>query len=182
MRRRDEPDRDGREREQRDRDPRDASRGATDEPPDGRGEPADDREDAIDERRHRSVERDPFVPVRDVGGETELADLGFERDLRLRVAMDEEHAARIASVARALAVGEGAEPVEQLALVGVSRETADRTGLAPDLADLTVELDRRGARLEVRAERAFALVSDEQDRRVRVVDEVAEVADDATAR
>ena len=74
-----------------------------------------------------------------------------------------------------------AEPVEQLALVGVRGEAADRADLAADRADLAVELDGLRTGLEVGSERAFALVADEQDRRGRVVDEVAQVADDAAA-
>ena len=45
-----------------------------------------------------------------------------------------------------------------------------------DLAELAVDLDPLGAGLEVGAERPLALVADEQDRRVRVADQVAEVA------
>ena len=80
-----------------------------------------------------------------------------------------------------LARREVAEPGEQLGLVGVGAEAADRADLAADLADLAVELDRRRAGLEVGAERADALVADEQDHRARVVDQVAQVADDPAA-
>ena len=72
---------------------------------------------------------------------------------------------------------EMAEPGEQLALVGVRAEAADRADLAPHLADLAVELHGRRPGLEVRPERADALVADEQERRGRVVDQVAEVAE-----
>ena len=63
----------------------------------------------------------------------------------------------------------------------MGREPADRADLAADRPDLAVELDRLGAGLEVGPEGPLALVADEQDRRVRVVDEVAQVADDAAA-
>ena len=75
-------------------------------------------------------------------------------------------------LARRLAVAEPAEPVEQLALVGVRREAGDRAHLAMDLPRLAVETDGLRTGLQVRPERPLALVADEQDRRVRVVDEV----------
>src|SRR5436190_13467777 len=124
-----------------------------------------------------SVETHPLVPMRNMGGEAELADLRLERELALRIAMDQEDATRVARIARPLAGGEVAEPIEQLALVGVRREPADRTDLAAHAPDLAVELDLGRPGLEVRPERPFALVADEQDRGGRVVDEVAQVAD-----
>src|SRR5687768_15149876 len=60
-------------------------------------------------------------------------------------------------------------------------EPADRADLAVDLALLPVDPDLLGARLKVRAQRALALVTDEQQDRVRVADEVAEMADDPPA-
>src|SRR6478672_7187716 len=95
--------------------------------------------------------------------------------------MDEEHRLRIASRALRLALGEVAEPVEQLGLVGVGGEPADRADLAADLARLTVELDRRRAGLEMGAERALALVADEQQGRGRVADQVPEMPQDPAA-
>src|SRR5690349_2333573 len=77
---------------------------------------------AAGERHSVSVEGDALVPVRDVGREPERAHLRLERDLRLRVAVDEEDAPRITGCARLLAVDEPPEPIEQLALVGMGRE------------------------------------------------------------
>src|SRR6185295_11641086 len=96
-----------------------------------------------------------------------------------RVAAYDEDASRIARCARLLALHEPPEPIEQLALVGMGGEAADRADLAADPPDLAVELDLLRARLEVCAKRALALVADEEDRRRRVVDEVAQVTHDA---
>ena len=104
------------------------------------------------------------MPVRDVRREPEGPDLGFQGDLRVGVAVDEEDAARIAGVAGPLAVDEATQPGEQLGLVGVGREAADGADLAADLARLAVDPDLGRAGLQVRAERALALVADEQDR------------------
>src|SRR6476659_243529 len=109
-----------------------------------------------------SVQRHPLMPLRHVCLEAERADLRLERDLRLRVAVDEEHLARETGIARPLAGREPPDPVEQLALIGVCGEAGDRADLAADLPDLTVELDRRCTRLEMCAERPFALVPHEQ--------------------
>ncbi len=60
-------------------------------------------------------------------------------------------------------------------------EAADRADLAANPANLAVELDRCRAGLEVGTEGAHALVADEQDHRARIVDQVAQVADDPAA-
>src|SRR5205823_1285241 len=86
------------------------------------------------------------------------------RDLGGRVAMDEEDGLREAGGSGCLARGEMAQPGEQLGLVGVGAEPADRADLAAHVARLAVELDGRRPGLEVGAERALALVADEQDR------------------
>ena len=59
------------------------------------------------------------MPVRDVGREAEVPHLGFEGDLALRIAVDEEHTARVAGITGVLSVREPGQPFEQLALVGV---------------------------------------------------------------
>jgi hypothetical protein len=51
-----------------------------------------------------SVQPDPLVPVRDVGGVAQIADLGLQGHLRLRIAMDQEDLARIARLARVPAI------------------------------------------------------------------------------
>jgi hypothetical protein len=58
------------------------------------------------------LELDPFVPVRDEGREAQGPDLRFEHDLRLGIAVDEEHPAREAGVTRTPAAREPLEPVE----------------------------------------------------------------------
>src|SRR6185436_18859264 len=118
----------------------------------------------------------------DVHLEPKRFDLWPDGELRLGVAVDEEDGARIAGGPGLLAGREVAQPVEQLRLVGVRREAADRADAALDLARLPVEADRSRAGLEVRAERALALVADEQDRRVRIADEVAQVVHNTAAR
>src|SRR5918995_2286565 len=60
------------------------------------------------------LECHPLVPAGDVGGEPELADLGFEGDLCLRIAVDQEHASRIPPVARPLAGPEARQPLQEL--------------------------------------------------------------------
>src|SRR5438552_12042443 len=74
-----------------------------------------------------------------------------------------------------------AQPVEQLGLVGVGAEPADRADLAAYVTRLSVELDRRRPGLEMRAEGALALVPDEQEGRVRIADQVPEMTEDAAA-
>src|SRR5688572_12415282 len=101
----------------------------------------------------KSVERDPLVPVRDVGGQSERADLGLQGDLRVGIAVDEEHPARVASITRSLALDESAQPAEQLGLVGMGGEAADRADLAAYRPLLPIEPDEFGAGLEVRPER-----------------------------
>ena len=132
--------------------------------------------------RRGQVELDPLVPVRDVRREAERLDLGLQGDLGVRVAVDEEDPARIARH-RPAACPSPNSPSQSSSsrLVGVRREAADRPDLAAHLAGLAVEADLLGPGLQVRAERPLALVADEQDRRRRVVDEVAQVADDAAA-
>jgi len=51
------------------------------------------------------------------------------------------------------------QPPEQLGLVGVGRESADRSDLARDGEILAVDPDLLRALLQLRAERAFALVA-----------------------
>src|SRR4051812_8733192 len=117
-----------------------------------------------------SVERDALVPVRHVDLEPECLDLRREGGLGLRVTVDQEDGPREAIAARFASRGEAPEPVQELRLVGVGGEAADRADPAADLADLAVEPDRGLPRLEVRAEGALALVAHEQDRRSGVVD------------
>ena len=93
--------------------------------------------------------------------------------LSLRVAMDDEGGARF--------LGEVAEPGEELGLVRMRGEPADRTHLAMDLEVLPVDPDLFRALLQVRAERAVALISDEEERHTRIADERLHVLDDAPA-
>ena len=90
------------------------------------------------------------MPMRDVGRKPQVADLRLEEDLGLGIAVDEEDPARIPGPARSLARRKMTEPGEQLALVRVRREAADRSDLASDRADLAVQLDLAGARLQMR--------------------------------
>src|SRR5262245_60782560 len=129
----------------------------------------------------RLVELDHLPPVRDLRLEVERLDLRLDRDLGLGVAVDEEHASRESRCPGPFAVPEVRQPIEQLALVGVGREPADRPDLATDLAHLAVDPDLRCACLEVGAERALTLVADEQQDGLRVADEVSEMAQDAPA-
>src|SRR5262245_60783083 len=129
-------------------------------PPDGLPRPA-----ARDSRARRSRQRDAFVPARDVGLEAERAHLRFEGDLGLGVAVDEEDKARKSCLAGSPAAREIGEPGEQLRLVGVGREAADRADLTAHLAILAVDPHARCARLKMRPERALALVANEQQGR-----------------
>src|SRR5262245_26061269 len=87
-----------------------------------------------------SGQRDAFPPVRDVDGESSADDLRGDGELRIRVAMDEEDRLRVARRPRLAAGGEVAEPLEELALVRMRGEAADRLDLAADLPDLAVQL------------------------------------------
>src|SRR6185437_8247538 len=62
----------------------------------------------------RSVERDGLPPAWDVDAEAERLDLRLDRELCLRVAVDQEDGAREALVARLLAGREVAQPIQQL--------------------------------------------------------------------
>src|SRR5687767_7395882 len=75
-------------------------------PPDGAAVSVD----ATSAPRRPSLQGDALVPVRNVRGQAERPHLGLESNLRLRVAMDQEHAAWISRVAGALARSEGAQP------------------------------------------------------------------------
>ncbi len=119
--------------------------------------------------------------ARDLRREAERLDLRLDRDLRLGIAVDEEDGFREARRPGRLAVGEMAQPIEQLGLVRVGGEAADRADLAADLARLAVELHGRRPGLEVGAERALALVADEQERRGRIADQVAQMAEHPAA-
>ena len=101
----------------------------------------------------------------------ERRDLRRDRGLRIGVAVDDEDASREARVAVPLADGTR-EPVEQLGLVGVRREAADRADLAAHVVQRAVDAHLLRAGLEVRAERALALVADEEQHRARVADEI----------
>src|SRR5262245_22325074 len=103
--------------------------------------------------REASIELDDFPPVRDLRVEAERPDLRLDRDLGIRVAVDEEHPTRVAGVARPLALGEVPQPCEELVLVGVGREAADRSDLTANATLLAVDPDLLGALLEVRAQR-----------------------------
>src|SRR5258705_8679964 len=81
-----------------------------------------------------SVERHALSPVRDVRLEAERLHLRLDRELGLRVTMDQEHAAREAGRARSLPLAEVGQPGEQLALVGVGGEAADRADATANLA------------------------------------------------
>src|SRR5437868_14210614 len=72
-----------------------------------------------------SGQRDAFPPVRDVHLEPQGRDLRGERELRRRVAVDEEDRLRIARLAGLPAGAEVPDPVEQLRFVRVRREAAD---------------------------------------------------------
>ena len=110
-----------------------------------------------------------------MGLEAERPDPGQEGLLGVRVAVHQEDPARESRIARPPPAAEVGEPVEQLRLIGVGREAADRADLAADLPDRAVDRHRLGTRLEMVAERPDPLVADEQDDRGRVVDEVPQV-------
>src|SRR5439155_20055160 len=113
----------------------------------------------------RLVQRHRLAPLRDVRRESERADLRLERGLGGRVAVRDEDRAREARVAGALPVRERADPREKLGLVGMRGEAADRDDAATDVARGAVDDDLRRAALEVRAERALALIAHEEQRR-----------------
>src|SRR6266550_6044957 len=128
-----------------------------------------------------SVERHCLAPVGDVRVEAERTHFRFDGDLGLSVAVDEEDASREAGTPLLFALGEVAEPVQQLGLVGMGREAADRADPAAYVAVLAVELDDLHPGLDVRPERSLTLVPDEQQRRVRIPDEIPQVPDDPPA-
>src|SRR5439155_14783812 len=128
-----------------------------------------------------STERHDLAPARDPRREAEGLDLRLHHDLGPRIAVDEEDRSGDAGDARPTTVDKVPEPVEQSALVGMRAEAADRADLAADLPDPPVQHDRRRAGLEMGAQRALALVPDEQERRGRIVDQVPQVAQDPPA-
>src|SRR5512138_964554 len=107
--------------------------------------------------------------------QAERAHLSLERRLGGRIAVDDEDLLRPPRAA-----AEAADPLEELALVGVRREPADRADAAAHVARLPIEHDLGRPSLQVRAERALSLIADEQQRRRGILDEVAEVMEDAT--
>ena len=84
--------------------------------------------------------------MRDLRPEAERLDLRFHDDLGFRVAVHEEHGARVAGLARLFPAPEVTDPVEELRLIRVGGEAADRSNAAAHLVDLAVEAMRRGAR------------------------------------
>ena len=107
---------------------------------------------------------------------------GSSACLGRRVAVDEVHVARHARVAGAPPADEAAEPREQLGLVGVRGEAVERPDRRLDLHLVAGDPRRRGAADEVAAERALALVADEQHGRRRVVEQPLRVAHGPSAR
>src|SRR5439155_7983657 len=96
-------------------------------------------------------ELDGLAPCRNRRREAERADLRLESGLRGGIAVDDEGRARF--------LGEVAEPGEELGLVGVRGESADRAHLAVDIEFLPVDPHLFRALLQVRAERAVALIT-----------------------
>src|SRR5581483_1719753 len=130
-------------------------------------------------RADRSPELDGLPPRRYVRGESERLHARLERRLGAGIAVDEEHRLREAGVAGSLALREVGDPRLELVLVGVRGEPADRANAAAHVAWLPVELHPLRAGLQVGAERALALIADEEQGRRRIVDEVAQVMEHA---
>ena len=116
-------------------------------------------------RRRPLVQRHRLPPVRDLRREAERPDLWLDRDLRLGIAVDEEHIWGSPPRPAALPSAKWPTQARSSRLVGVGAEPADRADPAADLAVLAVELDDLRPGLEVGAERALALVADEQEGR-----------------
>src|SRR5687768_8572049 len=93
------------------------------------------------------LQDDGFVPPRDVRFVAERAHLGLERLLRLGLAVDQEDPPGKAGITRSPALAEGAKPVEELWLVGVGREAADRADPAANVHLPAIDPDPSGAGL-----------------------------------
>src|SRR5207247_8500008 len=119
------------------------------------------------------LELDGLAPRRNRGSEPERADLRLERRLCGGIAVHDEGRARF--------LGEVAQPGEELGLVRMRGESTDRTHLAVDLEVLPVDPHLLRALLQVRAERAVALIADEEQGHTRIADERFDVLDDAPA-
>src|SRR3989442_4164297 len=115
-------------------------------------------------------ELDGLAPCRNCRGEAEGADLRLKRGLCCRVAVHAECLTRL--------LGEVAQPCEELGLVGMCGESADRTHLAMDLEVLTVDPDLFRPLLQARAEGAVALIADEEESHTWIADERLDVLDD----
>ena len=125
---------------------------------------------------------DDLAPVRDVRREAQRRDLRLDRDLGLRVAVDEEHRPRVARRRRAACrrakwpSQASSSPSSAWAEKPLIERIWQRTARTWPSSLTSFAPAWRCA-----PERPLALVADEQDGRVRVVDEVAQVADDAPA-
>src|SRR4051794_9960193 len=137
-------------------------------------------EDSMVSRRD-SVERDGLVPGRDLDREAHRLDLRLDGVLSGRIAMDEEDALRNASLPRPPPLDEVAEPRPELRVVGVGAESVQRLHLAADLEVPTVDARMALALQQVRAERALALIADEQQQRPRILGDAREVMQHAAA-
>src|SRR5512143_3762359 len=113
--------------------------------------------------------------------EAERLQLRHDRGLGRRIAVDDEESARVSRGALRLPLHERAGPVEELRFVRMRGEAADGADLAADLAHLAVDADLLRALLQVRPQRALSLVADEEDRRRRIADEIAQMEEHPSA-
>ena len=118
--------------------------------------------------------------LRDVRVHLQLgADALRERLGGIRIAVhDEDLLWRAALATGAAEVG---EPGLEFVLVGMGAETGDRAHATANVDLLAVDARRLPAVLDVAAKRALALVADEEQRALRIGEEVLEVVHDPPA-